>query len=160
MNDDDRQGEDVAGLFRKFGGDVKGYREFAPEPQMQEAAPSWRLVSGARQGAPAPAAPVPAAEPAPAPVAPVVVAPAPPPFTAAPASALARPLFARPPVAESVSPRGAPPVAAAEPVAAPTPAPLPTRELDLLFARLDGQRPPQAPAPEAPGLLSRWRRPS
>ena len=30
MKDDEPQQEDVAGLFRKFGGDVAAYKEFAP----------------------------------------------------------------------------------------------------------------------------------
>ncbi|MES2533708.1 MAG: hypothetical protein V4636_21865 [Pseudomonadota bacterium] len=164
MSDDERRGEDVAGLFRKFGGDAKGYREFAPEPQMNEQTPSWRLVSGTRQGAAAP-------QPAPV-VAPVTPASAPVVAAAAPvAAAPVKPLFTRPAVAAAAPLRAVAPqptVAPAAPALNPGPAPdaappQPTsaaRELDVLFSRLNGEPPPQTPEPGAAGLLSRWRRPS
>lgn len=164
MSDDERRGEDVAGLFRKFGGDAKAYREFATEPQMNEPAPSWRLVSGARQGAAV-------AQPAPAVAAPAPAAAAPAPT----AAASPQPLFSRPAAAggavaaalRTVAPQ---PVAAPVQVASAAPAPAanaapPTpaaglRELDVLFARLNGETPPPAPESGGGGLLSRWRRPS
>lgn len=77
MNPNDRQQEDVAGLFRKFGGDATRYKEFAPaeSPRAQGA---WPLVNGARGAADAAALPasVSAPAPAPAPAAPVAVVPA------------------------------------------------------------------------------------
>ncbi|CAN5260399.1 hypothetical protein BH10PSE18_BH10PSE18_05010 [soil metagenome] len=169
MSDDERRGEDVAGLFRKFGGDAKGYREFATEPQMNEPTPSWRLVSGARQGAAAPQ-PAPAAAPsapaAPA-LAPVVAA------TAAVAAASVKSLFARPAAGVAVAApfrAVAPQPATVPPTLALNPSPTPEtttaqpayamRELDVLFSRLNGEPPPQAPEPGGAGLLSRWRRPS
>ncbi len=164
MSDDERRGEDVAGLFRKFGGDAKAYREFATEPQMHEPAPSWRLVSGARQGAAV-------VQPAPVVAAPAPVATAPAPTGAA----SPQPLFSQPAAAggaaaaplRAVAPQ---PVTASVPVASAAPAPAaratqPThaaglRELDVLFARLNGEPPPPAPESGGGGLLSRWRRPS
>lgn len=165
MTDDERRGEDVAGLFRKFGGDAKGYREFAQEPQMNEQTPSWRLVAGTRQGGaaapqPAPSPSVPAA-PALAPVAAATPVATPPvkSLFARPVPAVAAPLRAVAP-----QPAVAPPLAALEPNPAPeAKTAQPTnaaRELDTLFSRLNGEPPPQAPEPGGAGLLSRWRRPS
>lgn len=98
MSQDDRQQEDVAGLFRKFGGDATRYKEFAPaeSPRTQGA---WPLVNGTRaaaETAPAPA-PVQALAPvaAPAPAAPVARVAAPVPTPAAePAAAAPRALDA------------------------------------------------------------------
>lgn len=184
MSDNGRGSEDIAGLFRKFGGDVKGYREFATEPQMHEPAPAWRLVSGARAGAattpPAPVATVPAPAPIPIPSAPAVAAPV-------AAAAPLKSLFVRPaPATAAASPAPAvalQPVVPAITAPAQTPKPSPltgladgemplpsthfipapapaVRQLDILFARLDGEPPPPAPESSGSGLLSRWRRPS
>ena len=43
MSNDDPSAEDVAGLFRKFGGDSHVYKEFAP-PEPAEMNPSWGRV--------------------------------------------------------------------------------------------------------------------
>ncbi len=92
MSNDDREAEDVAGLFRKFGGDAKGYKEFEPAPEVGQPQGAWTLIPGASA---APAAPVPpAAVPAPAAPAP---APAPVPTPSAPA-----------PSAVAASPAGTP----------------------------------------------------
>jgi hypothetical protein len=130
MTEDDREAEDVAGLFRKFGGDVKGYREFEPAPAAGQPQAAWTLIPGS--GTPTQASPqarVPAA---------VSSQPA------APAPAMSTPRPTEP---------AAPPI-----VAAPAPAAGTPRELDLLFARLAGQSPP-TPA-GSHGLMSRWRKPS
>ncbi|MDM0020204.1 hypothetical protein [Variovorax saccharolyticus] len=138
MSEDDREAEDVAGLFRKFGGDVKGYREFEPAPVAGQPPAAWTLIPGA-------GTPTQAAEPAPAPVAatPQPTAPAPVPAPA-PAPSIPAPRHAEP---------AAPPA-----VAAPASAFAAPRELDLLFARLAGQ-PPSTPT-GSHGLMSRWRKPS
>ena len=85
MSRDDRSAEDVAGLFRKFGGDSHVYKEFSPPEEAQEAT-AWPLLSGAPvERAPAAAPPVAAPQPvfsarppeiAPATPAPAVYAPA------------------------------------------------------------------------------------
>ena len=68
MSANDRQQEDVAGLFRKFGGDATRYKEFAPaeSPRAQGA---WPLVNGTRGTAEAAPAPAPVVPPVPAPAA-------------------------------------------------------------------------------------------
>lgn len=98
MNPDDRSAEDVAGLFRKFGGDAHAYKEFEP-PEAHAQAPSpWPLLSGGpidRTPAAAPAiAPIPPAPSVPtaafaAPVAPLF------PAAAGPAPNELQTLFAR-----------------------------------------------------------------
>ncbi|WP_208512804.1 hypothetical protein [Variovorax paradoxus] len=46
MSNDDPSAEDVAGLFRKFGGDSHVYKEFAPpEPTDGEGRAGWSLLS-------------------------------------------------------------------------------------------------------------------
>jgi hypothetical protein len=104
MSADDPTPEDIAGLFRKFGGDAHGYKEFAPPEAEAEAPRAWPLLTGEKIAhPPVPAAPMPAPAPAPAPaplpfamqppapqarVEPVLRAPAPvPPLAAAPAPA-------------------------------------------------------------------------
>lgn len=89
MSNDDREAEDVAGLFRKFGGDAKGYKEFEPAPEVGQPQGAWTLIPGS------PAAPAAAIA---TPVSPTVVpepatsAPAPVPTPLAPApSAVAAP---------------------------------------------------------------------
>lgn len=143
MSDQDREAEDVAGLFRKFGGDAKGYKEFEPVPEPGQPQAAWPLIPGSRPGALAPvAAPAsaPVAAVAPAPTAPTAVAPTP--AIPAPIRPIPAPL----------------PTAAAAMPATPASSTGSPRELDLLFARLSGQ--PQ-PAPEGGhGLMSRWRKPS
>ncbi|MDM0071930.1 hypothetical protein [Variovorax sp. J31P207] len=113
MSNDDHEAEDVAGLFRKFGGDAKGYKEFEPAPEVGQPQGAWTLIPGS---AGAPAAPAAAIA---APVPPAVVlepaAPAPAPVPMPPAASLG---------AAAASPTGMP------------------RELDLLFARLAGQPQP------------------
>ena len=146
MKEDEEKGEDIAGLFKKFGGDAKGYREFdhAPaEPGGQES--SWRLLPGGRP-ANAPVAPVlaPVAQPTPLPP-----PPAPPPLVSPRVQA---PAPVQPP-APAVAPAPAT-VHAPAPTAAPTAA----RPLDVLFARLAADT--AAPAEAGHTLLSRWRRPS
>ncbi|MDP9900450.1 hypothetical protein [Variovorax ginsengisoli] len=147
MKEDDEQGEDIAGLFKKFGGDAKGYREFDHTPADQES--PWRLLPGGHS----------AETP--------VIAPAPPPLAPPPAAppALVVPRAAAPaPVPASVFATAMPPMAA--PVAVPEPASVPatpvtapaTRPLDVLFARLAAET--AAPAEAGHTLLSRWRRPS
>jgi len=46
MNPDDRSAEDVAGLFRKFGGDAHAYKEFDAADAQEQAASHWPLLSG------------------------------------------------------------------------------------------------------------------
>ena len=64
MKDDGSQQEDVAGLFRKFGGDVAGYKEFAPAetPAAAPVSGGWALVNGGHPAAPEPAVAAPAAK--------------------------------------------------------------------------------------------------
>lgn len=169
-NADEPTPEDIAGLFRKFGGDAHGYREFAPPEAEGEAPRAWALLSGEKISHPPvqaalPAAPVPA--PAPAPVAPAPVAPpawAPAPLLA-PVAAPA-PLFAAPPARiepvlaplHAPQPLSAPPArTAAAPSAALAAAPgAANTPLQQLFERLVSPQPPAAP----PGPMSRWRRPT
>ncbi|MDP9991149.1 hypothetical protein J2W28_002634 [Variovorax boronicumulans] len=142
MSRDDRSAEDVAGLFRKFGGDAHNYREFsAPEADAQ-AAGNWPLLSGGPIDRPPVAPPVPAAAPAIAPVAPVA-----PVATTAPAVSVApfAPVAPLIPAATAATPSAPAPSAGAAP-----------SELQALFARLAE---PQRPA-AAPGPMSRWRRPT
>ncbi|GEM_PF-774049 len=167
MSKDDPTPEDIAGLFRKFGGDAHDYKEFAPPETEEEAPRVWPLLTGEKIERPsAPAARTPAA-PLMAPVQPLPVAAAPQPRVepvlrplpvpapiAAPAPVPApapapAPLFARPPLAAH-QPQ---PPAAHQPATASEPAPTP---LSQLFERL------AAPQPRAaqPGLMSRWRRPT
>jgi hypothetical protein len=66
MKDANAQQEDVTGLFRKFGGDAKAYKEFAPAEIPAAAHPAAPSVAPAPAPAPAPAslhvmAPTPAA---------------------------------------------------------------------------------------------------
>lgn len=64
MSADDSTPEDIAGLFRKFGGDANGYKEFAPPEDETEAPRVWPLLSGQRiVHPPAAAAPAPRSEP-------------------------------------------------------------------------------------------------
>lgn len=172
MSADDPTPEDIAGLFRKFGGDAHGYKEFAPPEAEAEAPRKWPLLTGekiahppetaaplsapARVPAPAPApaaAPVPFAMQAPAPqarVEPVLRAPAPvPPLAAAPAPAP----FAQPMAQLMMQPARPTAPPGSDPVNPDGVAPTP---LEQLFERLAG---PQAPAPAA-GPMSRWRRPT
>lgn len=92
MSANDRQQEDVAGLFRKFGGDATRYKEFAPaeSPRAQGA---WPLVNGTRAAAEAAPVPVPdpasVAPPVPVPATPVVAVVAPVPAPAAETAAAA-----------------------------------------------------------------------
>ena len=171
MKEDEREGEDVAGLFRRFGGDASGYQEFEPAPEAA-AAPGtgWALLPGSGPGtAPDPVSVAPSAATAQAMPAPL--------STAAPAGSIASIASIAPvaPVVPTTSP--APPQAftvqaapAISPIAAAfraPPAP-PTsdsthpgdspRELDRLFARLAGQPKPGAEA--SLGLMARWRKPS
>ncbi|MDH6169027.1 hypothetical protein M2282_004191 [Variovorax boronicumulans] len=80
MSQNDRSAEDVAGLFRKFGGDAHNYKEFdAPEAEAQ-AVNNWPLLSGG----PIDRTPVAAPALSAAPVLPAApVAPTPPPSSAA-----------------------------------------------------------------------------
>lgn len=131
MTADDGQPDDIAGLFKKFGGDPHAYREFEPGAEPERGTAVWSLVSPA-------AAP---ATPAPSPAQPATDAGRPPPNMNA--------LFAAPAAA------AVPPAMPGNAPAAPAIQPDGGRKLDALFARLLG-----APAPHAPeghGLLSRWR---
>ena len=82
MSRDDREAEDVAGLFRKFGGDAKSYKEFESVPELGQPRPAWTLIPGS-PGAPPAAVPapgaadpeLPTAAPAPMPPAPAPGAP-------------------------------------------------------------------------------------
>jgi hypothetical protein len=131
MKAGDREAEDVAGLFRKFGGDARVYKEFAPQSEAGLPAAEWARVSGPREGATEPAAA--------APVTPVRPAS---PVTSAAATA--------PPAVTAHAP--------AQPAAVEPPAGHAVRELDVLFARLAGQPPPR---PEiGHGLMARWRKTS
>ena len=67
MNRDDGSAEDVAGLFRKFGGDAHAYKEFGTAEAHVQAASHWPLLSGGPIDRP----PAPAAVPATAPIAPI-----------------------------------------------------------------------------------------
>jgi len=133
MSHDDRESEDVAGLFRKFGGNAKGYKEFEPAPEAGQGQAAWALIPGSTGAAAAPAAPV--------------AAPAAPAAVPAPVAAAAAPR----PLPPTPAPPPAPSTVAASPSGAP-------RDLDLLFARLAGR--PQPPSEGAHGLMSRWRKPS
>ncbi|MDM0035418.1 hypothetical protein QTI33_25015 [Variovorax sp. J22P271] len=95
MSNDDREAEDVAGLFRKFGGDAKGYKEFEPAPEVGQPQGAWTLVPGSPGAPAAPAAAV---------TAPAPRAPDPEPAAAAPAPTPAGPA----PSAVAASPAGAP----------------------------------------------------
>ena len=140
MSQADPQPEDVASLFKKFGGDAHAYREFAqPEPTTPAGA-SWALLSGGAGAAQASAAPAPPASGSDL-AATAPSRPAPPPSAVsalwpAPASAPALPLRAE--------------AATAPGVAGP-------RSLDVLFARWAGTPPPPSPPASGHGLLSRWR---
>jgi len=146
MSQADHQPEDVASLFKKFGGDAHDYREFAqPEPTAPAGA-SWALVPGRTGAAPASAAPAPPASgpdlaattpprPAPPPSAVSALWPAPAP---APVSAPAPALPLRVEVATAPGAAG-------------------PRSLDVLFARWAGTPPPPSPPASGHGLLSRWR---
>ena len=131
MSEDDREAEDVAGLFRKFGGDAKGYREFEPAPAAGRPPTACTLIPGS-------VTPTQASEQAPVPVA-LTSQPA------APAPAIREPRY--------IEPATTPP-----PAAVPASTSAAPRELDLLFARLAGQ-PPATPT-GSHGLMSRWRKPS
>ena len=165
MSQDEPTPEDIAGLFRKFGGDAHDYKEFAPPEAEEEAPRAWPLLTGAkieRPAAPAPApfvaapvqavppppfaaAPQPRVEPVLRPLPPI---PAPAPL-AAPAPAPSAPLLARTPFAP---PRAQPPVAQ-QPATGNETAPTP---LSQLFARLASPQTPAAPT----GPMSRSRRPT
>lgn len=163
MSQDDPTPEDIAGLFRKFGGDAHDYKEFAPPETEEEAPRVWPLLTGEKIERPlAPAARTPAApliEPAqplpfaaaPQPRVEPVLRPLPMPAPVpAPAPApVPVPLFARPPAAaqQPQTPAAPQPATASEP--APTP-------LSQLFERLAAPQPPAPP----PGPMSRWRRPT
>ena len=178
MTRNEGEAEDVTGLFRKFGGDAKAYREFEPaaEPEAGRQV-AWALVPG---GKPA----VEGAQPAPA--VPAAASPASPAFSApaATAAAIAAPLVSAPKAAPPAAapallrkeatvvavpfPAMSKPAAVAMPTATPAPgaASIPAdslapsaaaRPLDLLFARLAGTSGQAAPSQ---GPLSRWRRPS
>lgn len=141
MTEDEPTPEDIAGLFRKFGGDAHGYKEFAPPEAEAEAPRVWALLTGEKIVRPVEAAPV--QPPAPAPM------PAP---SVAPAPVLLAPVAAAP--LPRIEPVFRPPA----PVAAPVPAPhaAATTPLAQLFARLAAPQPSAAP----PGPMSRWRRPT
>lgn len=156
MNTEDSAPEDIAGLFRKFGGDSHGYREFAPPEAETETPRVWPLLSGQRIAHP-PAAAAPVSSPV-APVAPVPAA-----APVAPVAPFAPPVHAQPrPAAAAPQPRVEPVLRTPPPAAASFAAPAadgtdaqPT-PLEQLFERLAGPQPPSA----APGPLSRWRRPT
>ncbi|MDM0013468.1 hypothetical protein QTH87_13585 [Variovorax sp. J22P168] len=166
MSEEDREAEDVTGLFRKFGGDASGYREF--EPVLDPAAPpaAWPLIPGSRAAA-APAQPQP-------PTSPRAAAPQPTPVPAAAIPSPVQPSSASPTHASRAAPVTAPLAAAvtAAPHALPTALPAAwaasppvvgaragePRELDLLFARLAGQ--PRPAVDGGHGLMSRWRKPT
>ena len=130
------QPEDIAGLFRKFGGDPMAYKEFAPRDEPGASTGAWPLVTPAQNA--------------------VTARPAPAVASTAPA--------ARPP--EAVSALFAAPTPVRVPAANPAPlhavapgeASAEPRELDALFARLLGT--PQSAAPTGHGLLARWRSPN
>jgi len=157
MSDDAHQQEDVAGLFRKFGGDASRYKEFAPIESAERTPGSWPLVNGGMRAAdasPPEAVPPAAASVAALVAAPRVDAPAPTPIPAAPPVAVpAAPTHAvAPALPPTASALFTPPPAA---VSSDGPAP---RELDALFARLAGATAPAAG--NGQGLMSRWRRPT
>lgn len=147
MNTEDSAPEDIAGLFRKFGGDSHGYREFAPPEAETETPRVWPLLSGQRIAhPPAAAAPVSSS-----------VAPVPPaaPF-APPVHAQPRPAVAAPQARVEPVLRTPPPVAASFAAPAADGTDVQPTPLEQLFERLAGPQPPSA----APGPLSRWRRPT
>ncbi|RQO52853.1 hypothetical protein DBV14_15480 [Variovorax sp. KBW07] len=150
MSQDDDTPEDIAGLFRKFGGDAHAYKEFAPPEAEGEAPKAWPLLSGEKiERAPfvAPAI-APAAAPVRAPAPAPTVAPLPP--VAAVPPARVEPVL-RPPVppAPAFAPAPQAPAQADTRHSASTP-------LEQLFARLAAPQPPAA----AQGPMSRWRRPT
>ncbi|MGJ7615183.1 MULTISPECIES: BcsR/BcsP family cellulose biosynthesis protein [unclassified Variovorax] len=172
-NPDEPTPEDIAGLFRKFGGDAHGYREFSPPETEGEAPRAWALLSGEKISHPpvqAAAAAAPALAPASAPAPPLAWAPSPLPApVAAPAPLFAAPQARIEPVLAPLhapQPLGAPPARpavapaaalAAVPAAAMAGAPgAASTPLEQLFERLVSPQPPAAP----PGPMSRWRRPT
>ena len=145
MSADERQHEDVAGLFRKFGGDASGYKEFAPIEGSDRTSGSWPLVNGGTRPVDAPPP-----EPVSLPLAAAPPTPAPPPAVVPVATILAP--------APAPAPTPAPAAFFASPAAAvPSNSP-PSRELDGLFARLAGATDPAGGSGQ--GLLSRWRKPT
>lgn len=173
MSQSDHQPEDVASLFKKFGGDAQGYREFADPDAARPSAPVWALVptptptptttstpaaaaGGAAAPLPADAAPAVQAEmPAEVPAAAVPFRPTAPTSVSAlwPAPARHEPTQIRQQqpqqLQQSVRPLQA--SASATPVAAGT------RALDAMFARWAGTTPMPAASVGGHGLLSRWR---
>ncbi|QOF76532.1 BcsR/BcsP family cellulose biosynthesis protein [Variovorax sp. 38R] len=96
MNRDDRSAEDVAGLFRKFGGDAHAYKEFEPPEAQAQAASPWPLLSGGPIDRTPMAAPARSPIPPVAPLFPAAAAPQPVPTPAAgPAPNELQALFAR-----------------------------------------------------------------
>jgi len=83
MNPDDRSAEDVAGLFRKFGGDAHAYKEFDAADAQVQAANHWPLLSGGPIDRTPVAAPAIAPIPPVAPLFPAAAAPQPVPAPAA-----------------------------------------------------------------------------
>jgi hypothetical protein len=152
MSQDEPTPEDIAGLFRKFGGDAHGYKEFAPPETEAEAPKVWPLLTGEKIVRPVEAARVQPPAPAAVPVAPAPVA-------AVPPAPRIEPVLRPPaPVAAPV-PAPQPPALAplfAQPAAAPVAAGSAATPLAQLFARLAAPQPPAAP----PGPMSRWRRPT
>lgn len=67
MTTESDQPEDIAGLFRKFGGDPMAYKEFAPRDEPGGGAGAWALISPnastVRSTAPSPS-PLPVSVPA------------------------------------------------------------------------------------------------
>ena len=81
MSTEGEQPEDIAGLFRKFGGDPMAYKEFAPRDEPGASAGTWPLIAPATTphrapGEAVPLAPVSALFAAPAPVRAVAPKPA------------------------------------------------------------------------------------
>ena len=151
-NSEEPTPEDIAGLFRKFGGDAHGYKEFAQPDTEAEPPRAWALLSGEKiSHPPVPAAvpvqapvqaPVAAQPPAPVPVAAPVLPPAPAPApTPSPAptpflTPVAAPVFTAPAPAQPVRIEPVLRAPVLPPVFAPAPAPAPAPVLPPLRAPL------------------------
>jgi len=150
MSGNDHSAEDVAGLFRKFGGDSHAYKEFAPpEPTGEDGRTGWPLLSSGGITR----APEPAGRPAP-PAMPVAQVPPPAPawpVSQDPAVLDAAPFAPAAPLAAPFAPVSPPPARLADARGPDGPT-----ELEALFARLAAPRRPEP----APGPMSRWRRPT
>lgn len=171
MSESDQQPEDVASLFKKFGGDAHGYREFADVDAPRPGAPAWALVPTPTSAG---ATPMPAGSTQTAPAGPAgpsgvgsifssigpseaALPTAPPARAELPSTAISRP---SPVTAVSalwparIDPQPSQPPRAGDPAPSISAG---SRKLEVLFARWAGTTPAPAASAGGHGLLSRWR---